>query len=410
MVKIILKMKKEDLKLFLIIISLLVLNFFLFLGVKEVLALWQEPSSPPANQPPGPVLINPESPQLGDIQLNGSAVFGKRVTIGSTTLSSEYQLKVAGTSSLEGDLYLGTSGSESGGNLLAQGKGIFENGFYALGGLIELGSTETDITKITGQLCLNEDCVSSWSEVRGEYGTCGNGILEDGEECDKGVIPDTCITLGYKGGTLRCNYDCTYDTSRCSTPDRKIIFVTGGTVANSSMTNGTTTGKIQIKRNGIEFLGRDAANMICQELAEQAHLQGTFWAWLSGEEDGTPYSPDSYFNKSSVAYYNMAGFKLADNWTDLITKDAWGFFLEPGGLIAYDENGNSVPLEDVWTGTDTDGTAISPYCSDSDGNAWHSEDGGKDGVVGNTGHSMKEWTNNTATSCDTPCHLYCVQQ
>ena len=405
-------MKKEDLKLFLIIISLLVLNFFLFLGVKEVLALWQEPSgSPPANQPPGPVLINPENPQLGDIRLNGSAVFGKRVTIGSTTLSSEYQLKVAGTSSLEGDLYLGDPSSGSNGNLLAQGKGIFENNFYALSGLIKL---ESDITKITGKLCLNDDCVSSWSEVRGGYGTCGNGILEDGEECDKGVIPDTCFTLGYDGGTLRCKDDCTYDTSWCSTPYRKIIFVTGGTVDNSSMmtTSGKTKGDIWIRRNGVEFHGYDAANMICQELAEQAHLQGTFRAWLSGNEAGNNYSPDSYFNKSSMGYYNPEGGEIVSNWDDLTHCDgSSGICL--GMPIKYDENRNLILNECVWTGTAEDGTATSPSCFNSDpdlNKSWATADSGSSGKTGNTNQIYAAWTNDTDTSCDTPCHLYCVQQ
>ena len=399
-------MKKEDLKLFLIIISLLVLNFFLFLGVKEVLALWQEPSgSPPANQPPGPVLINPESPQLGDIQLNGSAVFGKRVTIGSTTLSSEYQLKVAGTSSLEGDLYLGDPSSGSNGNLLAQGKGIFENGFYALGGSIKLGSTKSDITKITGKLCLNDDdCVSSWSEVRGENENCGNGILEDGEECDKGVIPDTCLTLGYSGGTLRCKDDCTYDTSWCSTPDRKIIFVTGGTVANSSMEDGTTTGRIYIKRNGIDFLGRDAANMICQELAEQAHLQGTFRAWLSNFS-GTFY-PNLYFNQANIDYRDTQGRVIANNWTDLTNGDI-------DRPISVDENGNSISSgECVWTDTDAHGDFLSGvYPTGDDCIGWCCGNYNIiTGITGVTNKSDAAWTNNTATSCNTPCHLYCVQQ
>ena len=391
-------MKKEDLKLFLIIISLLVLNFFLFLGIKEVLADWQGPSgSPPANQPPGPVLINPENPQLGDIRLNGSAVFGKRVTIGSTTLSSEYQLKVAGTSSLEGDLYLGDPSSGSNGNLLAQGKGIFENGFYALGGLIELGSTETDITKITGELCLNDDCVSSWSEVRGGYGTCGNGILEDGEECDKGAIPDTCFTLGYSGGTLRCKDDCTYDTSWCYTPEQKIIFVTGGTVADSSMENGKTTGRIYIKRNGIEFLGRDAANMICQELAEQAHLQGTFWAWLSNSS-GTFY-PNLYFNQYNHWYKDTQGNLIANHWADLTNGDI-------ENSISVDENGNSLSSgECVWTNTDASGNFLTTDCL-----GWSWEWSGVSGRTGATDKNKAGWTNNIDTSCGTSCHLYCVQQ
>lgn len=47
---------------------------------------------------------------------------------------------------------------------------------------------------------------------------CGNNIKEINEECDD---PDlggqTCVSLGYRGGTLRCNSNCTFNTSQCTT-------------------------------------------------------------------------------------------------------------------------------------------------------------------------------------------------
>ncbi len=83
---------------------------------------------------------------------------------------------------------------------------------------------------------------------------CGNGILEIGEECDRGdansdVEPDacrtnciradcgdgvidsfedcegrdlqgeTCETFGYDGGTLRCDEECEFDDERCTEED-----------------------------------------------------------------------------------------------------------------------------------------------------------------------------------------------
>jgi hypothetical protein len=51
---------------------------------------------------------------------------------------------------------------------------------------------------------------------------CGNGVIDDGEQCDGGNLGGfTCVDLGYSGGTLACDpVTCTYDASGCvSDPD-----------------------------------------------------------------------------------------------------------------------------------------------------------------------------------------------
>jgi hypothetical protein len=48
---------------------------------------------------------------------------------------------------------------------------------------------------------------------------CGNGIIDDGEQCDGGNLGGfACVDLGYSGGTLGCDMiTCTYDASACVT-------------------------------------------------------------------------------------------------------------------------------------------------------------------------------------------------
>ena len=46
---------------------------------------------------------------------------------------------------------------------------------------------------------------------------CGNGIKEAGEQCDgTDLAGQTCVGLGYVGGTLSCNSNCTINTSACT--------------------------------------------------------------------------------------------------------------------------------------------------------------------------------------------------
>jgi hypothetical protein len=52
--------------------------------------------------------------------------------------------------------------------------------------------------------------------VTSELNICGNGIREEGEECDGDDLGgETCEKLGYYGGTLGCTYYCTIDSSGC---------------------------------------------------------------------------------------------------------------------------------------------------------------------------------------------------
>jgi hypothetical protein len=46
---------------------------------------------------------------------------------------------------------------------------------------------------------------------------CGNGLVDDGEQCDGGNLNGfSCTDLGYSGGTLACDpITCTYDASGC---------------------------------------------------------------------------------------------------------------------------------------------------------------------------------------------------
>jgi cysteine-rich repeat protein len=48
--------------------------------------------------------------------------------------------------------------------------------------------------------------------------TCGNGVIEPGEQCDGlDLNGETCVTQGFAGGTLACDGNCQFDVSACLT-------------------------------------------------------------------------------------------------------------------------------------------------------------------------------------------------
>jgi hypothetical protein len=48
---------------------------------------------------------------------------------------------------------------------------------------------------------------------------CGNGIIENGEQCDDGNLNGkTCEDFGLINGVLSCNPDCTFNTANCIVP------------------------------------------------------------------------------------------------------------------------------------------------------------------------------------------------
>jgi len=264
--------------------------------------------------------------------------------------------------------------------------------------------------KINGPLCLAGDCISSWNELFSSgiatKGTCGNNLIDPGEQCDGTAVPDTCASLGYAGGELTCNPNCTYNTNACSTSDKKYVFVTST----------TTTGRIGFVENGIEYVGRDAADKICNNLANSAGLPGNYRAWLSGVAGGNAYSPQENFIHSDVPYYlpGDPAIKVADNWPDLTD----GTIDNP---INRDENGNFVEGIYVWTGTREDGatTMCSPICGEN----WNAEGGaacegwGHAMGLGSTAAVNRTWTRlyypgycGGPSWCNNQYPIFCFQQ
>jgi len=201
--------------------------------------------------------------------------------------------------------------------------------------------------------------------------TCGNGEIDEGEECDFPELGGkTCVTYGHTGGTLACNANCSVDTSACQTVR---AFVTSTTY------NGNLGG----------LSGADAK---CQARAAAAGLGGTWAAWLSTS------TVDARERIPAVEYRTTTG--------TIATSDGADFY--DGTLdanIDRDEFGN-VAVPNIWTGTNNDGTKAAGNCSD-----WTSTSGtatlGKNDFPAASG----VWSSQSTASClNSGLRLYCFER
>ncbi|MFH1332316.1 MAG: MopE-related protein [archaeon] len=59
-------------------------------------------------------------------------------------------------------------------------------------------------------------CLLDTSQCVAPQPVCGNAIVESGEECDgSNLNGQSCTSMGFAGGTLLCEVDCSYDYSSC---------------------------------------------------------------------------------------------------------------------------------------------------------------------------------------------------
>ena len=147
-----------------------------------------------------------------------------------------------------------------------------------------------------------------------------------------------------------------------------------------------------------DFGGQSGGDAICAARATAGGLSGTYVAWISQSGGGDTISRMSAY---SYHYVRTDGIKIANNFNDLTDGmlDA---------AIDKDEFGNNSAAT-VWTGTDEYGYFAdggTGNCTDFSSNA-----GGQYGMVGITGSTVSDWSNDTlGRSCNSTFALYCIEQ
>ena len=219
--------------------------------------------------------------------------------------------------------------------------------------------------------------------------TCGDGVVEDFEQCDDGNTIETddcagCIWAFCGDGIVHAGVEeCDEDGDNCEGCARvhMRVFVSSTTTA--------------AKLGGLVGADED-----CQALADAADLKGTFRAWLSTGD----VNAAARLQHSERPYKRIDGAPLADNWADFVD----GTHLNPivvtelGGNVGPDSGCGICP---VWTATTPMGVGLVDDCSDWNAVLFDNV------TVGECTVKDARWTQGCAMRmCNQSSRLYCVEQ
>jgi cysteine-rich repeat protein len=272
--------------------------------------------------------------------------------------------------------------------------------------------------------CGDGVCQQEFEDIRscmqdGCLGTCGNGEMEPGEDCDEGEESMSCdgncsaVMCGDGYTNVVAGEECDdandADTDAClagciaakcgdgvvqagveecddgnemdiDTCDTKCEDVVHRKVFVTSVSYKGTLG------------GLSGANAKCNALANQQNLSGNFRAWLSNETE----SPLDTFDTGFTGVYELKdGTPVALGWSGLVS----GSLMNP---INMNELGGPVTVN-VWTNTLPGGLEASMAACDS----WTST-AGLSGI-GKSGVNDMTWTSGGNGLCSGGNALYCFE-
>lgn len=231
----------------------------------------------------------------------------------------------------------------------------------------EMGGTETLDTSSsfsTSSGAFEDFSISTLSPTSGASPFCGDGYVNDNEECDDGL--STCF-----------DYYCENDCIKCLI--KRYVFVTSI----------TKTGNLG---------GFDGADGFCNDLAQKNPIifKRKFRAWLS-----TPnVDAKLRFQRGNGPYYRLDGVIVTVTGEDFVTNSNLIH------SISSDEDGL---FRDsfVFTNTLPDGTAI----SETDCENWTNDGISYYTFVGNSDKLDSRWTFDTEqSSCARPKRIYCIEE
>ncbi|MBK8262900.1 MAG: DUF4215 domain-containing protein [Nannocystis sp.] len=279
---------------------------------------------------------------------------------------------------------------------------------------------------------------SSDSSTSAPLPSCGDGILDPGEECDhahanaddapctsscslnfcgdglllkSGDSPEQCDHADANADDAPCTSSCSlnfcgdglllksgdspeecddanslpHDGCSPSCLIERLVFVS------SALRQGNSSDA------GLKSLS--GADALCQDLAQAAGLPPhLYMAWLSTKNLGPASRFPSHTASARGPFLLIDHTPIALSWQDLTD----GQLLHP---IDLDEHGQTITKSTVWTNTSPNGAPADK----GDCDAWNSSDGDPKGGVGSSSATDTTWTELDANLCANSARIYCFQ-
>jgi len=226
---------------------------------------------------------------------------------------------------------------------------------------------------------------------------CGDGILDQDEECDAGE------ENGIEGG--ECSVDCTLpscgdgyfnsDEEECDGSDPDFVETA---ICTDVCTWEGVIAFVTFETFQGDFGGLTGADTLCKTAAKDGGLTSPngYRAWLGV----SPESAASHIPLVDKPYYRLDGEMIALKKDDLLD----GKLLAP---LVVTELKSTLMFAPVWTNSNADGSIKSLT---EDCQSFTSPSDGELGGVGLTGKTDSSWTDFGTSTCDRHRRLYCFSE